>query len=179
VTAPGTIAVLGAGPVGRTLAAGWAGAGYHVVLGSRAPGSDRIRAVVAELGVTASAAEHAEAARYADIAVIAVPGDQVPALIGELGDALADRVTIDTTNILTPGAPILHHADALRAAGARVYRAFNLVGVEQMDRPLFGSIRADMCYAGPIPLTGSGCTNSSRRWVSARSGWAMTPPRSR
>jgi 8-hydroxy-5-deazaflavin:NADPH oxidoreductase len=143
-----TIAVLGAGIVGRTLAAGWARAGHRVLLGSREPDSPRMAAAVAETG-TAGAAHPAEAARVAEVVVVTVPGDQVDGLVAALADALAGRLTIDATNALSPGAPTLHHVDALAAAGAVAFRAFNTTGWEQMADPLFGDQRCDLPYAGP------------------------------
>lgn len=145
---PLTVAVLGAGTVGRTLATGWARAGHRVLLGSRDAGSDRMAAVVAATGA-ADAQPHAAAARAADVAVVTVQGDQVESLITALDGALAGRVTVDTTNLLTPGAPVLHHVEALSAVGAVVFRAFNTTGWEQMAQPVFGSLRSDMPYAGP------------------------------
>ena len=142
------IAVLGAGTVGQTLAAGWAHAGHDVVLGSRAPDTDRLRAAVAATGAR-RAATHADAARAADLVVVAVPGDQVDALVGELGTVLRDRPVIDTTNVLTPHAPVLHHLDALVAAGAVAFRSLNSTGWEQMAQPTFGGQRSDMPFAGP------------------------------
>lgn len=142
------IAVLGAGTVGRTLAAGWARAGHDVVLGSRNPNTDRLRAAVAETGAK-QAATHTDAAQAADLVVITVPGDQADALIDDLGAALRGRPVIDTTNELTPDAPALNHLDALVAAGAVAFRALNSTGWEQMAQPTFGGERCDMPYAGP------------------------------
>jgi predicted dinucleotide-binding enzyme len=66
-----------------------------------------------------------------------------------LGEALRDRVVVDATNALAPGTGTLNHVDALAAAGATMYRAFNSTGWEQMAQPMFGNERADMPYAGP------------------------------
>jgi predicted dinucleotide-binding enzyme len=142
------VAVLGAGIVGRTLATGWARAGHHIVLGSRDPDAERVRDAVAETGAS-GAAEHPAAARSSDVAVVTVPGEQVDALVAQVGDALAGRVVVDATNVLAPGAPDLHHVDALRAAGATVFRAFSTTGWEQMAKPLFGDQRCDLPWAGP------------------------------
>jgi 8-hydroxy-5-deazaflavin:NADPH oxidoreductase len=140
--------VLGAGSVGRALAAGWVRAGHRVLLGSREPASERMVAARTETGAQ-DALVHRDAARAADVAVIAVPAEQVESLVRETGDALRGRVAIDTTNVLTPGAAVLHHADVVRAAGATVFRAFNTVGWEQMAQPVFGAVRCDLVYAGP------------------------------
>jgi predicted dinucleotide-binding enzyme len=147
-----TVAVLGAGVVGRTLATGWARAGHHVVLGSRDPASNRTRDAVAEIAGTSggqvSANGHADAAAAADAVVVTVPGDQVPWLIAQLGSALAGRIVVDATNHVAPGAAAMNAVAALGEAGAAVYRAFNTVGWEQMQQPVFGQIRSDMPYAG-------------------------------
>jgi predicted dinucleotide-binding enzyme len=145
---PLTVAVLGAGIVGRTLAEGWARAGHRVLLGSRRPDSARVVEAVAQTGAT-SAADHTDALRLADVSVVTVPGDQVDDLLAVLGEAVRGRVLVDATNALATGTSTLHHVDAFTAAGATVYRAFNSTGWEQMARPLFGNQRADMPYAGP------------------------------
>jgi 8-hydroxy-5-deazaflavin:NADPH oxidoreductase len=142
------IAVLGAGVVGRTLAARWARAGHDVILGSRDPGADRVAAAVAETGA-ARAATHADAARGAELTVVTVPGEQVEDLVAALGPSVAERVVVDATNVLAPDAAVLHHVDTFTKAGAVVYRAFNSTGWEQMARPVFGAQRSDMPYAGP------------------------------
>ena len=142
------IAVLGAGTVGQTLATGWARAGHEVVLGSRTPETDRVQAAVAATGAR-RAATHADAAQDADLVVVNVPGDQVDALVDALGTALRDRPVIDTTNVLTPHAPVLHHLDALVGAGAVAFRALHSTGWEQMAQPTFNAELSDMAYAGP------------------------------
>jgi 8-hydroxy-5-deazaflavin:NADPH oxidoreductase len=148
-----TMGVLGAGIVGRTLATGWAGAGHHIVLGSREPESERIGATVAEIAREASgrvwAALPADAVPAADLVVITVPGDGVPELIAVLGDTLRGKPVIDTTNDLTPGAAAMDHVGALTEAGGIVYRALNSVGWEQMANPRFGDVSSDMPFAGP------------------------------
>lgn len=143
-----TIALLGAGTVGRTLATAWVRAGREVVLGSRDPGGDRIAAALLETGA-AGAATHADAARQAGLVVVAVPGEQVDTLLADLEGVLVGRLVVDTTNVLTAGATVLHHVDAFAAAGAVVYRGLNSTGWEQMATPLFGDQRCDMAYAGP------------------------------
>jgi hypothetical protein len=129
-----TVAVLGAGAVGRTLATGWSRAGHHVVLGTR------------ELD-HASAAQHADAVAQAHVVVLTVPGDQVPDLLGALGDALRGRVVVDATNRI--GATDPSALALLRGVGAVTYRAYNSVGVEQMADPVFAGVASDLFFAGP------------------------------
>ncbi len=141
--------MLGTGDVGSALATGWARAGHQVILGSRRPDSDRIRRAVAETGARERRRPRRRA-RRADVTVVAVPGDQVESLRQPASaTALRGRTAIDATNSLSPGADTLHHVDALTAAGATTYRAFNTTGWEQMANPRFGTQRADMPYSGP------------------------------
>ena len=146
------VAVLGAGTVGRTLAAGWLEAGHEVVLGSRDPEGERMRATVGELeeetGATVRALDHRAAADGADVVVVAVPGAQVTALLDQLGDALRGKPVIDATNTVAPGRA-LDSLAPLSAAGAHAYRAYTIYGWEQMQRPEFGDLRADLFYTGP------------------------------
>ena len=147
-TTPVTIAVLGTGDVGSALATGWARAGHHVILGSRRPDSERIRRAVADIGAS-EAADHADAARRADVTVVAVPGDQVDSLVTAPRRRTARTHRDRRHELHEPGADTLHHVDALTTAGATTYRAFNTTGWEQMAQPRFGPQRADMPYSGP------------------------------
>jgi predicted dinucleotide-binding enzyme len=151
---PLTIAVLGAGVVGRTLATGWAKAGHTVVLGSRDPAGDKTTSAVQEVSAAAgssrvSAAAHHDAAARADATVITVPGKQVAALVDSLGSSLNAKVVVDATNNTSSDAGALNSLDLLRDRGAVAYRAFNTVGWEQMDRPYFGTLQAAMPFTGP------------------------------
>lgn len=150
---PATVAVLGAGQVGRTLAIGWLRSGHRVMLGSREPGSTRVLDAVAGLrdasGGEVTATGHRDAALAADVTVITVPGQQVAELIGVLGDALAGRAVIDVSNDTAATDGRMNAVADLRAAGAVTFRAFNSVGWEQLQSPMFGRLRADMPYTGP------------------------------
>jgi predicted dinucleotide-binding enzyme len=152
VTAPPVVAVLGTGRVGRTLAAGWARAGHRVVLGTRDPAGASAREAGSNVGrsagVPVGAERHERAAQDADVVVVAIPGAAVPDLVRGIGDALAGKLVVDTTNDLAPGATLSGVA-TLVAAGAVVYRAFNSTGWEQLADPWFGALRSDMPFAGP------------------------------
>ncbi len=149
-----TIGVLGAGVVGSTLATGWARAGYTVVLGSRQPDAPRVQEALALIRgaaplSTVTAAPHADAVRQAELVVVAVPGGQVGALVGQVGPDLAGKPVIDTTNNAAPSGAELNSVANLADAGATVYRAFNTVGHEQMAHPRFGDVASDMLFSGP------------------------------
>ena len=91
---PKTIAFIGSGAIGGALARLAAAAGLDVIV-SNSRGSDSLSGLVAELGDRARAATPPEAARSADLVVVAVPFglyDRLPV------QALADRTVVDTMN---------------------------------------------------------------------------------
>jgi len=94
----------GTGPQGRGLAARWARAGHLVHLGSRS--AERAAEIVAELrervGPDAAdnlvPATNEEAARAAEIVVVAVPHDAQQTLLPALRTAVADKVVLNVVN---------------------------------------------------------------------------------
>jgi 8-hydroxy-5-deazaflavin:NADPH oxidoreductase len=93
------IAIIGAGNVGRALAASMTRAGHHVSLAASHP--ERARQAAAETGATA-AESSAQAVRGADVVVLAVPYGAVDAVAGEIAAEAAGKVLVDVTNPLTP-----------------------------------------------------------------------------
>lgn len=142
-----TIAVLGAGNVGSTLARKWASAGHVVVLGTRDPANPRLRGLADEIG--ASTAAHAEAVTGAEVVVFALPADAMPGIVETHGGALDAKIVIDATNNLA--GPEMNSIAAIRAAapGAAVARAFNSLGWENLADPDFGGTTADLLWCGP------------------------------
>lgn len=137
-----TIAVIGAGNVGRTLATAWAAAGHQVLVGSRTPEKEEPPAGTA---VT----DPVSAIVGSRVVVYTIPGAAMPDVLAAHAGALAGRIVIDATNNMAPG-----HAGELSAlrhlpAGALGFRAFNSVAWENMANPVFGGVAADMFFAGP------------------------------
>ena len=129
---PLTIAVVGAGTIGRTLGGAWAAAGHQVVYGVRAPGEPGTAAV-------------ADAVAAAEVVLLAVPGAAARSVIASLGDALVGKVVIDATNdVQRSGA--LHALEEL-ADGAHPARAFNTLGWENLADPVVRGVTADLLYA--------------------------------
>ncbi|MEV8592929.1 NAD(P)-binding domain-containing protein [Streptomyces sp. NPDC052012] len=91
------ISILGTGHVGRALAAGWAGAGHDVVLGSRRPDDPDLRAEPAERwGERIRVADPASAAADAEVVVNATPGTASVAALSAVGaPALRGKVLLD------------------------------------------------------------------------------------
>ncbi|MBN1240349.1 MAG: NADPH-dependent F420 reductase [Gammaproteobacteria bacterium] len=92
-----TVAVIGTGNVGAALGQRFGELGHRIVYGSREPDREDVERLVAATGPDASAATQEEAARDADIVVLAVPWDVVEDVTRALGD-LTGRIVIDPTN---------------------------------------------------------------------------------
>jgi len=152
------IAVIGTGNVGGTLGRRWAQLGHEVRFGVRDP--ERGAAAVKGgdvLPTGATAVTPAEAARGADVVVLATPWDAVSDALRELGpDALHGVVLLDATNPLGPGLALdtgpqgesgAERVQAL-APRARVVKAFNTTGFNNMADPVYGGEPTVMFYAG-------------------------------
>ena len=101
-----TIAVLGGtGAEGSGLALRWARAGHRVILGSRNP--EKAAKACRELNALAGAdsigfADNRSAAAAAAIVVLTVPHQAQRATVGEVREAIAGKILIDTTVPLVP-----------------------------------------------------------------------------
>jgi predicted dinucleotide-binding enzyme len=140
------IAVLGTGPVGRTLGARWSKAGHHVVFGTRDPASLKTREALLAAGPTAQAAFAREALAWGEVVLIAVPATAVAQLVADHGGQFGSKVVIDATNRF--GEPIGNHLATIAAAApeARLVRAFNTLSWEVFEQPVVGGIAADLFY---------------------------------
>jgi NADPH-dependent F420 reductase len=153
------IAIIGAGNVGGTLGKRWAKRGHEVAFGARDPAEAKVAALVRESGPRARAASVPEAARQAAVVVLTVPWDSARDALTAAGD-LRGRILIDATNPvpLTPeglrqGLVIGHTTSAGEqiarwAEGARVVKAFNTTGWQNMANPIYGSQGLSMLLCG-------------------------------
>jgi 8-hydroxy-5-deazaflavin:NADPH oxidoreductase len=153
-----TVAVLGNGAVGVALAKGFAEVGYQVVFGTRnASGEKTLEALKAVPG--ASAATFADAARAADVAVLALPWTGLEQGIRAAGaDNLAGKLVIDPSNPLdfSTGAPTLAigHTDSAGELvqrllpASKVVKAFNIITAGHMVHPKLADGTPDMLIAG-------------------------------
>ena len=134
------IAIIGTGFIGTTLGRALAGAGHHVVFGSRHPDDEHVE--IPDAGVVTIG----EALSRADVVILAVPGVAVADITAAYGDALAGRLVIDATNRM--GEPVANSRASLPDT-VRYARAFNTLGGENFAQPMFPDGRADLFYSAP------------------------------
>jgi predicted dinucleotide-binding enzyme len=145
------IAIIGAGNVGGTLGRAFAKAGHDVVYAVRDPSDPKHDALRHE---RASVATVRDAVTSTDAALLATPWNAAQSALESAGD-FAGRALIDATNPIGPGFALTHgHEDsgaeqvARWAKGARVVKAFNTTGVENMSDPRYGDAKAAMFVCG-------------------------------
>lgn len=154
------IGIFGTGDVGQALGTGLVGLGHEVKMGSRDAGNEKARAWVAKTGARASQGTFAEAAAFADLAVLATLWSGTENAL-RLADPknLAGKVVIDATNplIFKPDAPpslALGHTDSggeqvqRWLPQSRVVKCFNIVGHAHFVHPDFPGGPPDMFLCG-------------------------------
>lgn len=148
------IGILGAGNVGGTLGLGWAKSGHEIFFGVRDTQSDKVKALLDEIGANAQAGSLAEAVAFGEVVLLAVPWTAVQEAIRQAGD-FTGKILLDATNRLVEPAPDSAPSaveDISRwASGARVVKAFNTTGSGNMSNPKFGAHCADMYICGDDP----------------------------
>ena len=154
------IGILGSGDVGQSLGSGFVSLGHQVKIGSRESGNEKARAWAGKAGAKASTGTFAEAAAFADLAVLATAWSGTENAIRLANPkSLAGKVIIDATNplVLTPNAPpalALGHTDSggeqvqRWLPESRVVKCFNTVGHAHMVHPDFPGGPPDMFLCG-------------------------------
>jgi 8-hydroxy-5-deazaflavin:NADPH oxidoreductase len=154
------VGVLGSGEVGRRLAAGFAGRGHSVMVGSRDPNKPELHEWLAGEGAGAEAGTFAEVAAFGELLVLAVLGASAENAIADAGAAnFAGKVVIDAMNPLDfsggfPPKLSISGDDSLgervqRALpDAKVVKAFNIIGSPYFVDPSFREGKPTMLIAG-------------------------------
>jgi hypothetical protein len=143
-----SISIIGAGNVGMALGSAFTRRGQSVVFG--VPDPEKYREAVSALGDAASVASTAQAIAAGDVVILAVPYAALPAIAQSVPD-WQGKILIDASNPLASGLSGLvlgtstSGAEELAklARGARVVKAFNTTGAENM---------ADTRYPGGAPM---------------------------
>lgn len=149
------IAIIGAGNVGSTLGEAWARKGHDIFFGVRHPQDDKTRQLVRSLGGKGQAATVAEAAAFGEVVVLATPWHATEAAVRAAGD-LRGKTVIDCTNPLKPDVSGLEvgfttsgaERVAAWATGAKVFKAFNTTGSNNMADPVINGVRTVMFVCG-------------------------------
>ena len=143
------IAIIGAGNVGRALAASLTRAGHDVTISAAHP--EHAEEAASQTGATAAGA-NAAAAKEADLVILAVPAQALDRVSGELGPTVDGKVVVDVSNRPTPspdGAPT-SIAEELQSKmpTARVVKAFNTAFASRQANPTVAGIAPDGFVAG-------------------------------
>ena len=145
------IGIIGAGKVGNTLGRRLAEQGHEILFGVRDTKSPRVRVLLETIGANARVGTVAEAVSFAETVILAVGWASVQEVVQQVGD-WSGKIVLDATNRMgskDPGVMPSAAEDIARwAAGARVVKAFNTTGFENMSNPRFGSQNADIFICG-------------------------------
>jgi predicted dinucleotide-binding enzyme len=168
------IGIIGSGEVAQALAMGFLDRGDEVALGTRDPG--KLQDFVAA-HPKARATSNAQAAAFGELIVVATLGSATVTLLQTIdAAAFSNKVVIDVTNAVIADADGFHlptgFQDSLgervqRALPqARVVKAFNIVGADDMVHPKFAGGPPTMFIAGD-----DGGAKSAVRDVLTSFGW--------
>lgn len=148
------IAIVGTGNVAAALGKGWAAKGHMITFASRDPGAERVQQLLAEAGPNASAARVVDAVTRSSIIVLAVPFTAVRERLEMAGD-VGGKVVIDCTNPIAPGLRPMFDSGtsgveqiAAWVPRAKVVKAFNTTGAENMADPVYGGQASTMFICG-------------------------------
>jgi predicted dinucleotide-binding enzyme len=142
------IGVLGSGDVGKVLAGGFLKHGHEVMMGTREPAK---LADWAKQNPKGRVGSFVDAARFAEVVVLAVKGTVAPEALRAAGPAnLAGKVVLDATNPIADAPPVhgvvkfftnldesLMERLQRDVPAARFVKAFNSVGNAFMVNPQF------------------------------------------
>ncbi|MHB0858138.1 MAG: NADPH-dependent F420 reductase [Anaerolineae bacterium] len=136
------IGIIGVGAMGTALAQRWFDKGHTLFLGSRDP--EKAADVADRIGSGVRWGSYSEAAAWAKVVVLVVPWSAVPESLAQAGD-LHGKVLLDVTNPFAAegGLAVASGTSggqevARLAAGARVVKALNYVGYQNLANPVFG-----------------------------------------
>lgn len=130
------IAVLGSGRIGAVAARLFVAAGHEIAI-ANSRGPESLRELVAELGPRAHAMTVADAARFGDVVLLAVPWHMEQAL--PPAEVLRGKIVMDAMNPYNPaggffdlGGSTSSEIVLRRMPGARLVKAFNTIYYEHL-----------------------------------------------
>jgi predicted dinucleotide-binding enzyme len=154
------IGILGSGVVGETLANGFLKYGHSVMRGSRSP--EKLASWASQTKGRATTGSFADAAKFADIVVLAVKGTAAESVLSLCGPGTLDgKIVIDTTNPIADVPPqngVLNFFSAMndslmerlqkQVPKAHLVKCFSSVGSALMVNPSFGATKPSMFICG-------------------------------
>lgn len=154
------VGVIGSGPVGQSLAAGFIKHGFEVMIGSRNP--DNLKDWNESIGNKAKLGNFTDVAKFGEILVLAVKGNvAAEALKLAVVESLGGKIIIDTTNPIAEAPPengVLKFFTSLDESlmerlqksfpTANFVKAFNIIGNSLMVDPNFNGEKPTMFIAG-------------------------------
>jgi predicted dinucleotide-binding enzyme len=179
------IGIIGSGIVGQTLAAGFVAHGHDVTIGTREP---RKLADYAAANPKVRIAGTADAAAFAELAVLAVKGSAALAAVRDAAPHLDGKTVLDATNPIADAPPVdgvlsffTGPNDSLleqlqrEFARVRFVKAFNSVGAARMVDPSFAGGPPTMFIAGDDAAAKATATRllAELGWESADMGPAI------
>lgn len=146
------LAIIGAGNVGKALAASATKAGHSVTISATNPQHARDAAAATN---SQAASSNKNAVKDADLVVLAVPADKVDEVVDALTGDLDGKVIIDVTNRINsqdPGQVLDGSSTAeriqKRVPKAHVMKAFNYAFASRMADPTIHGTQLDGYVAG-------------------------------
>ena len=160
-----TVAIIGTGNIGSTIATNLAAGGQDVLLASR--DQETARKLASSLDGHAEAVTVGEAVERADVLVLAVWLDADRQLIAEYGDQLAGKVIVDPSNAVGPDGKGGYRKTigeqessgqilaSLLPPGARLVKAFGTLSAPTLEAAAWREPeRAVLFYASDNPAAG-------------------------
>jgi predicted dinucleotide-binding enzyme len=154
-----TVAILGSGVVGQTLAGGFRKHGYRVVIGTAHP--DKKLEWKDPALKTVKVTTYEDAAKLADAAVLATKGTVAESVVTAIAGELAGKIVMDAVNPIADAPPengVLRYFTTLDqslmerlqklAPQALFVKCFSSVGNALMVNPDFGGTRPTMFICG-------------------------------
>jgi len=142
------IGIIGSGNVGSALGKIWGRGGHNILFSSRHP--EELRGLAESIGKNVSYGIPAEAVKFGEVVVLAVPWTQAKDVLKSAG-SFNGKVLVDCTNPLKPdlsGLAVEPNTSAAEevakvARDARVVKAFNttFAAIMQSESRMFGSVR--------------------------------------
>jgi 8-hydroxy-5-deazaflavin:NADPH oxidoreductase len=152
---PLKIATIGSGNIGSTVGGFWIKAGHPVLFSSRHP--EELKPLVEKMGPQARAGTVRDALAFGDVILMAVPYGVYPQIAKDYGKDFAGKIILDAGNAVIArdgeiAKPARENGVGLTTAklfpGARVVRAFNILGTSRLKEMANHSPRFAIPVAG-------------------------------